>query len=92
MILTDDAPTTEQPTTVRTTSGPGVAGERYRLVLDGIGARTGTVTSEPIDDRGAALAAFDRAVTVFAGDVAAGQLRVSVLTETVWNQRGGRRG
>ena len=66
---------------------PGGAGDRFLVVLDGIGDRTGSITTSP-RDRATAMTDFDTLLGVFAPDVAAGRMRISVLSEDVWIARG----
>jgi hypothetical protein len=85
--------TVEQPTqqwaptqTATVREDPAMAPELFRVVLDGTGPRTGTIASDP-HDRATAQALFDKAVQAFATAIAAGELRISVLSEQVWAQR-----
>lgn len=64
--------------------------EEYRVVLDGIGRRTGTVPGQP-QGRDKAMAGFDTALDVFADDIGAGDMRVSVLAESEYLKRGAER-
>jgi hypothetical protein len=57
-----------------------------RLVFDWHDQAKPSVT--PPMDRQLALLAFDAAVTLLAAELAADQVRVSVLAEDVWAQRG----
>lgn len=60
--------------------------EGYRVVIDGIGRRCGTVLS-PMMSRDEAMAGFDTAVESFADDLRAGDVRVSVLAEDEFQRR-----
>jgi len=77
--VTDESTQRLRPGEPHSTSG------LFRVVLDGIGEH-GSVATEPTD-RATALADFDRLVGVYAADVAAGRLRISVLAEDVWAAR-----
>ena len=77
--MTDESTQRLRPGEPHSTSG------LFRVVLDGIGEH-GSVATEPTD-RTTALADFDRLVGVYAADVAAGRLRISVLPEDVWTAR-----
>lgn len=61
---------------------------KYRVVLDGINGRTGCVAASPTS-RDEAMTGFDTAVDTFGADVAAGDLRVSVLDDAEYQKRGG---
>jgi hypothetical protein len=60
---------------------------KYRVVVDGINCRTGTVPG-PLMGRGEAMAGFDTAVDTFDADIRAGDMRVSVLDDAEWQKRG----
>ena len=78
--------TDERTQQLRLGEQPYGASAGFRVVLDGVGDGTGTVATEPTD-RVTALADFDRLVGVYAADVAAGRMRISVLAEDVWAAR-----
>lgn len=59
---------------------------KYRVVVDGIGTRVGTVAG-PANDRAEAMARFDTAVETFADDIRVGDMRVSVLDDAEWQKR-----
>jgi hypothetical protein len=61
--------------------------DQYRVVLDGMGARTGTVASSPMT-RAEAMAGFDVALDSMRADVRDGDIRVSVLAESEYQRRG----
>ena len=59
----------------------------YRVVVDGTGRRSGTVAASPTTSRQQAMAGFDIACDAFAADLAAGDMRISVLAEDEFARR-----
>jgi len=65
---------------------PDTTGDLYRVVIDGAGGKTGCVASSP-RSRMAAEAGRTIATGVFAEDILAGDLTVSVISETDYRAR-----